>query len=96
LCSKHDHHALLQQLVILSLHQNHVFFGQPHCQLQVAPECFNSCHFCAQGDECAEQDALRLKEQLDKDQLATVEVDGEQVTIKPNMVEIKQEVKNGG
>ncbi|KAA6420418.1 MAG: glycyl-tRNA synthetase [Trebouxia sp. A1-2] len=49
-----------------------------------------------QGDECAEQDALRLKQQLDKDQSATVEVDGEQVTIKPNMVEIKQEMKSGG
>lgn len=49
-----------------------------------------------QGDECAEQDALRLKEQLSSSQSAQIEVDGGQVTITPNMVDIKQENKSGG
>ena len=49
-----------------------------------------------QGDECAEQDALRLKEQLSSSQSAQIEVEGEQVTITPSMVDIKQEHKSGG
>lgn len=49
-----------------------------------------------QGDECAEQDALSLKQQLDSDKSAKIEVEGEQVTITPNMVEIRQEMKSGG
>lgn len=49
-----------------------------------------------QGDECAEQDALRLKTELETNQTAEIEVEGEQVTIKPNMVDIKQESKSGG
>ena len=49
-----------------------------------------------QGDECAEQDALRLKEQLDSSGSAQLEVDGEQVSITPNMVDIKKESRSGG
>lgn len=51
---------------------------------------------CVQGDECSEQDALSLKQQLDNDKSAKIEVDGEQVIITPNMVEIRQEMKSGG
>ena len=49
-----------------------------------------------QGDECAEQDALRLKEQLDSSGSAKVDVEGEEVTIMPNMVDIKKESRSGG
>ena len=49
-----------------------------------------------QGDDCAEQDALQLKEQLSSGQSAQIQVEGEQVTITPNMVDIKQENKSGG
>ena len=49
-----------------------------------------------QGDECAEQDAMRLKEQLDSSGSAKVDVDGEEVTIMPNMVDIKKESRTGG
>ena len=49
-----------------------------------------------QGDECAEQDALRLKEQLDSGGSAKVEVEGEEVTITTNMVDIKKESRSGG
>ena len=56
----------------------------------------NLGHLGVQGDECAEQDALSLKQQLDNDKSAKIEVEGEQVTITPNMVEIKQEMKSGG
>ncbi len=49
-----------------------------------------------QGDECAEQDALRLKEELETNKSANIEVEGEQVTIEANMVDIKQESKSGG
>lgn len=51
---------------------------------------------CAQGDDCAEQDALRLKDHLSSQQSAQIEVEGAQVTITPNMVDIKQENKSGG
>lgn len=53
-------------------------------------------HMWLQGDECAEKDALRLKEQLSTGQSAQIQVEGEQVTITPNMVDIKQENKSGG
>ena len=56
----------------------------------------SSGHLGVQGDECAEQDALSLKQQLDSDKSAKIEVEGEQVTITPNMVEIRQEMKSGG
>lgn len=49
-----------------------------------------------QGDECAEQDAMRLKEQLDSKGSAKVEVEGEEVTVMPNMVDIKKESRSGG
>ena len=49
-----------------------------------------------QGDECAEQDALRLKEQLDSSGSAKVDVEGEEVTIMPNMVDVKRESRGGG
>ena len=49
-----------------------------------------------QGDECAEQDALRLKQELETSKTATIDVEGEQVEIIPNMVEIKQESRSGG
>ena len=49
-----------------------------------------------QGDECAEQDALRLKEQLDSSGSAKVDVEGEEVTIMPNMVDVKKESRSGG
>ena len=56
----------------------------------------NQMHVWLQGDECAEQDALQLKEQLSTGQSAQIQVEGEQVTITPNMVDIKQENKSGG
>lgn len=49
-----------------------------------------------QGDECAEQDALRLKEELDGSGSAKLEVDGEEITVMPNMVDIKKESRSGG
>ena len=49
-----------------------------------------------QGDECAEQDALRLKEQLDSSGSGKVEVEGEEVTVTANMVDIKKESRSGG
>lgn len=49
-----------------------------------------------QGDDCAEQDALRLKEQLDSSGSAKVDVEGEDVIIMPNMVDIKKESRSGG
>lgn len=49
-----------------------------------------------QGDECAEQDALRLKEQLDGNGSAKLEVEGQEITVMPNMVDIKKESRSGG
>ena len=49
-----------------------------------------------QGDECAEQDALRLKEQLEGSGSAKLEVEGQEVTVTPNMVDIKKESRSGG
>lgn len=51
---------------------------------------------CLQGDECAEQDAMRLKEELDSKGSVKVEVEGEEVTVMPNMVDIKKESRSGG
>lgn len=45
---------------------------------------------------CAEQHALRLKEQLESGGSAKVAVEGEEVTIMPNMVDIKKESRSGG
>lgn len=49
-----------------------------------------------QGDAGAEQEALRLQLQLDTHGSAKLEVNGEEITVTPNMVDIKTESRSGG
>lgn len=51
---------------------------------------------CLQGDECAERDAMELQLQLDNYGSGKVEIEGGDVTVTPNMVDIKKESRSGG